>query len=472
MSILRPVLNIKQLQRGAVFIVMMVIMVLGTAAFLTSSLNSATLQVARDEVTADALAQAKEALIGYAVKSQQGNSNTCYNTFSHVNSCARPGDLPCPDTDNDGVAGNTTPLVMTCSLPSQRIGRLPWKTLDLPDLRDGSGERLWYAVSNNFKNSPRTNCYVSGSSGCLNSDTVGTISVFSPDGTILNDGGGSTGVVAVILAPGDVLQRDDGTQQDRSSAGVNIPSNYLDIATIGGNTEDNANFTDGSSSNGFIQGRIKDGNGRTIVNDHLLSISQDNLMQPIQKRVAAEVRLCLKDYASNNHGRYPWATPVTDLTTNYDDSSNRYFGRIPNNLNNTQDDSGGTMSDQWGACSTHFNNYSAGWWLNWKEFVFYGLAKNFSPNHSPAPGFPSTCTAATDHCLKINDSDTQARFVVIVAGKKLDNPDQTQRNSHKNNAYYYLEDGNENAENTGQTGWYTYTQSAPSENFNDTLVYQ
>ena len=30
-------------------------------------------------------------------------------------------------------------------------GRLPWKTLAIPDLRDGAGERLWYAVSVRFK---------------------------------------------------------------------------------------------------------------------------------------------------------------------------------------------------------------------------------------------------------------------------------------------------------------------------------
>jgi hypothetical protein len=33
---------------------------------------------------------------------------------------------------------------MTCFYANQRMGRLPWKTLRLPDLRDGHGERLWY----------------------------------------------------------------------------------------------------------------------------------------------------------------------------------------------------------------------------------------------------------------------------------------------------------------------------------------
>ena len=143
---------------------------MGAATILVSSFSKATLQIERDKKTAEALAQAKEALIGYAINVQFPNSNSCYNTFTHINNCPRPGELPCPDTNNDGSADS-------CSNQSDRLGRLPWKTLGLPDLRDGSGERLWYAVSNNFKNNPRGNCYTAGSSGCLNSDTMGTISV-------------------------------------------------------------------------------------------------------------------------------------------------------------------------------------------------------------------------------------------------------------------------------------------------------
>lgn len=449
---------------------MMVIMVLGTAAFLTSSLNSTSLLIARDKVTADALAQAKEALIGYAVKVQVSNSTSC------IPNCTRPGDLPCPDTNDDGVSESSCGNASGSTGQTSRLGRLPWKTLDLPDLRDGSGERLWYAVSNNFKYNQRTACASPGEAGCLNSDTMGTISVSSPDGAILHDGGGSTGVAAVILAPGDVLHRADGTQQDRSSAGVNIPGNYLDIATIGGNTEDNADFTDGSSSNGFIQGRIKDGNGRTIVNDQLLTVSQADIMQSVQKRVVAEVRLCLEDYANNNNGRYPWAAPLYDLGTNYSDNDGYYFGRVPDRLEDTHDDSFTgwpsftyLMADHWGTtCSTHSNQTPSGWWLNWKELVFYGVARRFRPNDTSAPGFPAICATA-GNCLNINDPNTPARFVVIVAGKKLSNPDQTLRNTNKTNAFYYLEGGNENAD---QSGGYTFTQNAPSANFNDILGYR
>ncbi|MDD5181297.1 MAG: hypothetical protein PHT15_08570, partial [Gallionellaceae bacterium] len=48
-------------QRGAALMVMLVILVMGSAAFLVSSLSRSALQTERDQKTAEALAQAKEA---------------------------------------------------------------------------------------------------------------------------------------------------------------------------------------------------------------------------------------------------------------------------------------------------------------------------------------------------------------------------------------------------------------------------
>lgn len=457
-------------QRGAALMLMLVIMVMGISAVLISSLNANRLKNTRQEATSAALARAKEALIGYAAKVHISNSSAANQP--------RPGDLPCPDADNDGDAESWCGNASGSTGQTARIGRLPWKTLGLPDLRDGSGERLWYAVSNNFKNNYRTTCTSPGQTGCLNSDTAGTISIFTPDGTRLHDGGNSTGAIAVVIAPGDALQRQDGLQQDRGTANINIASNYLDIATISGNTEDNANFIDGSSSNGFIQGRIKDGNGNIILNDQLLAISQESIMRPVQKRVAAEVRLCLEYYASDNNGRYPWAAPLDDLGTYYHDKHDQHFGRIPDYLDDTWDDSYTgwyhTMDDDWDTetCNTHYNNTPSGWWINWKEMVFYGVARRFRPNDTSAPGFPSACSTP-GNCLNINAPNTPARFVVIVAGKKLGNPDQALRNANKTDKFYYLEGGNENADpNPPSNVSNLFIQSAPSFTFNDTLVYQ
>ena len=456
-------------QQGLALLVFIALLTAAAAAVTVKVINNGNSQIARDKTTAAALAQAKEALIGYAV-SVDLNSTT-----------RRPGDLPCPDTNNDGFT-ETSCGSGAGSFQELRLGRLPWKTLGLSDLRDGSGERLWYAVSNNFKYNTRTACTSAGQTGCLNSDTVGTISVFSPDISPLNDGGGSTGAVAVIIAPGDALTRQDSIVQTRScTSGVDCdatdkdkcitaspttvpkcnPLNYLDNAR----GKDNATFTDGSSTVGFIQGIIKDSNRNVILNDQLLVISQEDIMRPIQKRVAGEVRNCLNDYAAHNYNRYPWATPITDLSTTYDDINGIYFGRIPDRLNNTKNDSNDLMSNQWGIiCTTHTAFTPAAWWINWKEMVFYGLANAYKPVNPPttAPSCPA--------CLTVNPPSTAAnkKFVVIVAGRTLTTTTPSQiRNSStdKRTLSNYLEDAN-------KVGVSPFTQGLTTNNFNDIVLFQ
>lgn len=424
------------MQRGAALMVMLIVLIIGAAMMFVASLNSSSLQIEHDKKTAAALAQAKDGLIGYAVNF---NLNT-----------GRPGDLPCPDITNTGVAGVSCGSAAG-SNQALRLGHLPWKTLGLPDLRDGSGERLWYAVSNNFKKNIRT--------ALLNSDTPGTITSRNTDGSVMNDGNTTNGAVAVIIAPGEVLKRSDqAAAQDRSSAGMNNPINYLDIATVGGITEDNANFIDGSSTDGFIQGRIKDSSGNVILNDHLLVITQDNIMQPIQKRVAAEVKLCLNEYAAvpQNNGRYPWTTDPTNALS-YSDTSLTYFGRVPDALfASTRTYSGNNMTDVWGAnCNIQYGS----WWLNWKEMVFYGIANAYKPFNPPST--PTTCPA----CLMVNPPSATAdkQFVVIVAGKILAAQIRTS-NADKSTLSNYLE-----APNSG--GATTFAQGASSTTFNDTVVF-
>ncbi|HLP97731.1 MAG TPA: hypothetical protein VK149_04735 [Sideroxyarcus sp.] len=444
---------------------MLVILVLGVTTIFVSSLNSSELQNAQDRVTAEALAQAKEALIGYAIKVQISNSSGC------LPNCPRPGDLPCPDTNNDGVQESSCGNASGSTGQSSRIGRLPWKTLGLPDLRDGSGERLWYAVSNNFKSSFRNTT--------LNSDTPGTISIFASEGTQLNNGASTSGVAAVIIAPGAPIRRQDtGNMQDRSAAGENTPTNYLDYATVAGVAHDNAGFIDSSATDGLIQGRIKVYDPATksdyvILNDQLLTVTVDNIMPGVQKRVAAEVKNCLVHYALNNNNRYPWATPLSDTGSTYNDNSDEFFGRISDDLSNTENDSNYVMNNQWSNnCNTHNNNTPAGWWRNWKELVFYGVARSYRPRDSSPSSFPSVC-ATVGRCLNVNDTSTPARFVVIVAGKTLSSPDQTNRSLNKSNAFYYLEGGNENADPTPvSTFSNTFVLSPTSDTFNDILVYQ
>jgi type II secretory pathway pseudopilin PulG len=404
-------------QRGAVLMIMLVILVVGGIAMLLSTLTSTSLRLERDSKTAEALAQAKEALIGYA--STQKLTSTTYPD--------RPGDLPCPDNHPLGDANEGSPST-PCS--SNAIGRLPWKKLGLPDLRDSSGERLWYAVSTNFKDAPRI--------GMLNSDTLGTISVFSSEGVLLNDGGGSTGAVAVIIAPGEVLTRQgSSTAQDRSSAGYNIATNYLDTPSAGVNPKDNASFVDGSSTDGFIQGQVKiydpaSQTYHTIINDQLLVITHNNLMQFLQKRVAKEVVNALNFYYSS-HYFYPRPADFTDSSCLGNgnlascNSASITGGRIP-----------ATPVTAWDITSILRGSTSNNWFQanGWREVIFYAVA--------------SACTDGTTNCngtgyLTLNNPPgspyTTQKVVVIATGTALSGQSHSMV-SPKNILSNYLEDEN------------------------------
>lgn len=250
-------------QRGAALIIMLVIMVMGAAAFLVSSLNSAGLKIKSDEITAAALVQAKEALIGYAVQ----DSN-------------RPGELPCPDIDNDGqLTMNVDYIGNQCA---NLLGRLPWKTLGLPDLRDAAGERLWYAVSDPFH---------ANSAAVLNSDTAGTLTV---SGNL-----SASNVVAIVFAPGQNLPG-----QDRSAANLNTPSAYLESVVTAPTSYQQLTPNDQSL-------------GNYTYNDQLQSITRDNLFPTVEKVVGKRAANMLNSHLSSYWGTslYPFATPFTNPST-------------------------------------------------------------------------------------------------------------------------------------------------------------
>lgn len=452
-------------QQGVALMVMLIVMVLGTSAYLVSSFSRTAILVAQEKHNSEVLAQARDALIGYAVSVSVDLSSTS----------PRPGDLPCPDTDDDGVQESSCGNAAGTTGQTSRLGRLPWKTLGLPELRDSSGEHLWYAVSNNFKYNAHTTCTTAGQSTCLNSDSRGTITLRGNDGTVIHDGNSTSGLVAVIFAPGAVLTRQgSSTPQDRSIGGINTASNYLDTITLNGVTEDNANFTDSSSTNGFIRGRIEDTDGNVIINDQLLEITYDSIMQPMEKRVAAEVKKCLVEYASdtNNKGRYPWPSRVRPTSSpSYGDRTDYVFGRVPDtDFNDTKGDSGGDMLDTWmGDCNI---SSSSGWWLNWKEQVFYALANAYKPVDPLTPPSSNACDTAGE-CLNLTTptGTVKKKFAVIVAGKKLTGQSRS-NDTDKGTFSNYLESPNPTPTYVSGTipTPTDFTQSQTTATFNDTVI--
>ncbi|MGH8743001.1 MAG: hypothetical protein ACREUY_01845, partial [Burkholderiales bacterium] len=72
-------------ERGQGLLVLLALLFIVSAGLIFSLARPTSLNIATDKQTTTALAQAKDALIGYAA--------------SDAN---RPGELPCPDVNNDG----------------------------------------------------------------------------------------------------------------------------------------------------------------------------------------------------------------------------------------------------------------------------------------------------------------------------------------------------------------------------------
>lgn len=251
-------LSLANSQHG--IIVWVILLLLAGLGGLALSVSSNHPRPSAMQKTLASLALAQQALLAYA--------NQPLGTTPCEMNCPRPGDLPCPDRNNDGIAESS------CGTTS-RLGRLPWRTLGLGDLRDGSGERLWYAVSERYKNNPRLLP--------LNADTPGTWSVTSAEG-VTWDASQSNGVVAVIIAPMQPLLRSDGWQQQRNDAGALLARNYLDSDGV----NDNANPLE-NSPNGFMM-TLPSGQ----FNDVVWPLTATMMHRQMQQQVLAELKRAIR----------------------------------------------------------------------------------------------------------------------------------------------------------------------------------
>lgn len=136
-------------------------------------------------VTMRNLAKAREALLAYA------------QTYHLTHPGKPPGFLPCPDKLRvGGLEGSANAPCGATGVYA--VGRLPYRTLGLSPLRDGSAECLWYAVAGSFKNAPVNTEH--------NWDTAGQFSVVDRDGRVLNPATpGTQRAVAVVFSPGPPL---------------------------------------------------------------------------------------------------------------------------------------------------------------------------------------------------------------------------------------------------------------------------
>lgn len=290
------------------------------------------------------LAQARDALIGYAATNG-----------------TRPGNLPCPDRTGTGIAS-------TCGSVARRIGFLPWKTLGLPELRDGSGAPLLYAVSNTFR----------ANTGVLNADTAG-------DYTVTGEQSG-TGVIAVVFAPGQVVgsQRRDTATAACSTTGTNLArnlcaANYLE----GGNEDANTSFVTAAASSSF--------------NDQLILITRDNLFPSVMVKVARTVKDELNTfYASNGH--FPYAASFSD--GNYRCSTGTLQGKVAITTSNNS------------TCPIINTGSLPSWFSanNWHQSIFYAVSSLCASAATAA-----SCKASGG--LTVTGVSNTARALLVISGR-------------------------------------------------------
>jgi type II secretory pathway pseudopilin PulG len=383
-------------QHGQLLVAVALIISIATGAVIYAFFSPAARRNEEQKIAATVLAQAREALIGRAASDNN-----------------RPGSLPCPDLvtnipgsnmPNDGIAD----LLVGNECPSY-IGRLPWRTLDLPDLRDASGERLWYALSRALRDD--------NSAQPINSNTVGNLSI---TGSVA-----ATNVIAIVFAPGAVV----GTQV-RDAANANVVANYLE----GGNeVSGTTTFTAGAAGASF--------------NDRLLAIGSDALFPVVEIRVAREARMVLRAFYNDPANAYfPFANAYGDNT--YQCTDSEYSGRISRFFTDqcktdpADPDWKGVTWPSW-----FFAN-------NWHEVVFYAVASKCAKPASPA------CSASggllTVAGLPAPNNNIQA--LVIMPGRGI---------AGQTRPCAAVTDCLEDPENTD--GDFDFTRSAVTPTVNDRL---
>jgi hypothetical protein len=337
-------------QQGLVVALLAILLAVAAVALVAFKFLPNDTALRRSQVTMRALATAREALIGYAV--QRGD----------IAGNARPGEFPCPDTNNDGRAE-----VSCGSAVNVAIGRIPWVTLGIPEPKDDYGETLWYALDSRFRQR------FSGSQQPINSDTRARTLVYANDGVTLLTAPGVE-AVAVVFSPGSALpgqSRDTATQR-------NARVNYLDTAS--------------GRNNADVAGRFIAADLSPAFNDRLIYITTSDFMPIVERRVAAEVRTILDQYYAVK-GYYPYPARHDDplcLDTGPSASStacpsdlSRCRGRLPE----------AALPSDWGDDAT----VTPPLWFYynlWSDVIYYAVGADYLQN-PPANCSPSLKLGST-----------------------------------------------------------------------------
>lgn len=407
----------RQAQAGAALLLMMTLLAVGAAFMLLRALNSANPQIQRDQETYQTLAQAKEALINWAVIPTGGALGQLpYPDILDTIDEPSPDyngeqDVHCPDTSS-----SVRPAL---AVASRCFGRLPWKTLNLMpatlDQQDAFGEIPWYAVSANLLDT----CLNSRLNPALLNATYPAVATYNcavatqlpHPWLVVRDHLGnilSNRVAFVLIMPRQKI----GTQNRYLP--LSLPRNYIDAVTVTGTctttcvagTYDNGSFSPG---NQFIAGldiAKVDGNNTAyahpyLFNDRLIYVTIDELMFAMEKRALQEARAkLLAFYGSKQY--FPYTAAIGSLTGNCVDTNLQGF-----------------LPFQQGGCNAgdflDLNDFPP-WFgtANWKNFIFYAVGSACVPG-------TNKCEGSGTGFLKLGNGTQNTQAILIATGRPVAN---------------------------------------------------
>lgn len=405
-------------QKGQALLVMLITLIFGVAGVIFSAARSNVYSIEIDDETLRALHSARAALIGWSASRDA--------TIAEPD--ARPGELPCPDTDNDGLSESN------CSI--NQIGRIPWKTLGIPEPKDRFGETLWYMVTDAFR--PRIS-----NNFPITSNTVGEIEVYSLK-NLSQTTQLTSQAIAVIIAPGAPL----GNQVRGNDAERNDPNNYLDNHSATSiNHATSAEFLIAPADNRF--------------NDKLIFLSNEDLMPAVEQAVARKIIGYLQAYR-NATGFYPWA----DLA---DGISNASAGPPPNFYNKNRFPCQAALPFNWGNTAPFIPELPSWlthgcWSTGWTSLIYYAVATNRLEGNGAncttcggsttltliGSGQATVCQNATQTCSLEYISGGTADLVLLTPGARVGTPFQNWPNTAFSLSTGYFEDF-ENRDNLNNT---------------------
>jgi hypothetical protein len=179
-------------ERGVALLALVALISLAATWFLVRQLNdgSGGIEAARKQRTAEVLAEAKRALMGYVAHQAaiSGENN--------------PGAFPCPEAPGgyDSITGADGRTQTPSCNPLPAVGRFPWRTIGTDKLVDAYGEPLWYVVASGWSKPSSTGNTV------INSNCTDSVSAMTCWSGQLTVDGQANAAVALIIAPGPAMK--------------------------------------------------------------------------------------------------------------------------------------------------------------------------------------------------------------------------------------------------------------------------